>query len=110
VTATGQETRKPCEHGVEPSKFCSACYRYLRSEQGKAELIAFAAARPPSRIDCMNPYERAVREAEEWFKSDVQIELLQAIIKRAEAIGGHNHDAGPYQPKRSRSICENPEV
>lgn len=109
MTATRQEI-SACEHGVDLSKFCGACRTHLQSAEGRAELVAFASARRTASADCMNPYESAVREAEEWFKSDVQIGLLQAIIKRAEAIGGHDHEDGPYQPKRSRSICENPEV
>lgn len=40
----------------------------------------------------VDPYERAVRIAEEWSKSDEQRKFLVEIIKLAERLGGFDHD------------------
>lgn len=53
-----------------------------------------------------NPYERAVREAEEWWKSEPQSSLLRELIQRAETIGGHRHDDGPWQPRIGFLPCD----
>jgi hypothetical protein len=40
----------------------------------------------------VDPYERAVRIAEEWFKTDEQRKFLVEIIKLAEQLGGFDHE------------------
>jgi hypothetical protein len=40
----------------------------------------------------MDPYERAVRLAEEWQKSEETRKFLVAIIKLAEELGGFDHE------------------
>jgi aspartate-semialdehyde dehydrogenase len=44
------------------------------------------------RKPLMDPYERAVRLAEEWQKTDETRKLLQDVIKLAEEIGGFDHE------------------
>lgn len=40
----------------------------------------------------MDHYERAVRIAEEWWKTDEQRKFLVEIIKLAEQLGGFDHE------------------
>lgn len=44
------------------------------------------------RADPMESYERAVRLAEEWQKTDETRKFLVAIIELAEQIGGFDHE------------------
>jgi hypothetical protein len=59
----------------------------------RAEMETSAEPAPgPASNRSMDPYERAVRLAEEWQKTDETRKFLVAVIDLAEQIGSFDHD------------------
>jgi hypothetical protein len=76
--------------GKPPESNQSESHEWLQGECVKCAQSMEAAA--PSPSTGMDPYERAVRLAEEWQKTDETRKFLVAVIELAEEIGGFDHE------------------
>lgn len=80
----------PVQEPVGTASYCRVNDEYhaiLDDERVKdGDALYLAAPAQPCRDEATNPYERAMLESEEWWKTDEQLKFLQELFNRAEAI------------------------